>query len=70
MSLLTYSQVINERFAAARGTALGVMTAGIGISSMFAPPLMQRIADTYGWRVGSCSWARHPLWCSHSLISG
>ena len=50
VSLLAYSQAVNERFIAARGTALGLMAAGIGISSMLAPPLMQRTADAYGWR--------------------
>jgi predicted MFS family arabinose efflux permease len=65
-SLLAYSQVINERFSAARGTALGLMTAGIGASSMFAPPLMQRIADTYGWRaafmfMGAASFVAFPF---------
>lgn len=52
VSLLAYGQAINERFDAARGTALGLMTAGIGFSSVVAPPLMQRIVDTYGWRLG------------------
>lgn len=51
VSLLAYSQAVNERFDAARGTALGLMTAGIGISAILAPPLMQRIADAYGWRL-------------------
>jgi predicted MFS family arabinose efflux permease len=65
-SLLAYSQVINERFAAARGTALGLMTTGIGVSSMVAPPLMQRITDTYGWRVafmfmGAASFVAFPF---------
>ncbi len=66
VSLLTYSQVINERFAAARGTALGLMTAGIGISAMLAPPLMQRITDAHGWRsaflfMGAASLAAYPF---------
>jgi predicted MFS family arabinose efflux permease len=52
VSLLAYGQIINERFDGARGTALGLMTAGIGFSSVVAPPLMQRVVDTYGWRLG------------------
>jgi predicted MFS family arabinose efflux permease len=52
VSLLAYSQAVNERFDVARGTALGIMTAGIGISSVIAPPLMQRIVDAFGWRTG------------------
>jgi len=50
VSLLAYSQTVNEQFTAARGTALGTMAAGISISAMLAPPLMQRITDAYGWR--------------------
>jgi predicted MFS family arabinose efflux permease len=52
VSLLAYSQAVNERFDVARGTALGLMAGGIAISSVLAPPLMQRICDTYGWRAG------------------
>ena len=52
VSLLAYSQAVNERFTAARGTALGLMTAGIGISAVIAPSLMQRVVDGFGWRTG------------------
>jgi MFS family permease len=52
VSLLAYSQAVNERFTAARGTALGIMTAGIGVSAVFAPSLMQWIVDSFGWRTG------------------
>ena len=52
VSLLAYSQAVNERFDAARGTALGLMTTGIGISSVVAPPLMQWMVDAHGWRAG------------------
>jgi predicted MFS family arabinose efflux permease len=54
VSLLAYSQAINERFHAARGTALGLMTGGIGISSVIAPPLIQHCVDGLGWRTGFC----------------
>ena len=50
VSILTYGQAINERFNAARGTALGLMVGGIAISAVVAPSLMQRICDAYGWR--------------------
>jgi len=52
VSLLAYSQAVNERFDAARGTALGLMAGGIAISSVLAPSLMQWICDAYGWRAG------------------
>ena len=52
LSILTYGKAINERFSAARGTAIGLMVGGIAISSVLAPPIMQRICDAYGWRTG------------------
>jgi predicted MFS family arabinose efflux permease len=52
LSILTYGKAINERFSAARGTAIGLMVGGIAISSVLAPPIMQRICDAYGWRAG------------------
>jgi predicted MFS family arabinose efflux permease len=52
VSLLAYGQAINERFSLSRGTALGLMTAGIGFSSVVAAPLMQWVVDGRGWRFG------------------
>ena len=51
-SPLTYSRTINTWFAAGRGTALGIMSSGIGLSYLFGPLLVQRTADAYGWRMG------------------
>jgi predicted MFS family arabinose efflux permease len=52
VSLLTYGRIINGWFRAGRGTALGIVTAGTGISAIFAPRLMQAVADRFGWRTG------------------
>ena len=52
LSILTYGKAINERFSAARGTAIGLMVGGIAISAVLGPPLMQRICDAYGWPSG------------------
>ena len=52
LSILTYGKAINERFSAARGTAIGLMVGGIAISSVLGPPIMQRICDAYGWPSG------------------
>jgi predicted MFS family arabinose efflux permease len=49
---LTYSRVVNTWFDAGRGTALGIMSAGIGLSYLVGPPLVQRVVDAHGWRVG------------------
>ena len=50
VAILSYGKAINERFSAARGTAIGLMLGGIAISSVLGPPLMQRICDAFGWR--------------------
>ena len=51
-SPLTYGRVINTWFSAGRGTALGIMSMGIGLSYLFGPRLVQHITDLYGWRSG------------------
>lgn len=52
MSSLTYSRAINGWFDAARGTALGLMSAGIGLGATFGPRLLQSIVDRHGLRSG------------------
>lgn len=52
VSPVTLSRVINSRFQAGRGTAIGLMSAGMGLSSIFGPPLMQPVVDSHGWRAG------------------
>lgn len=41
---------INAHFRDHRGKALGLMAVGISIVSMIAPPLLQLVLETWGWR--------------------
>lgn len=52
VSSLTYSRAINGWFSAARGTALGLMSSGIGLGATFGPRLIQTIVDQHGLRIG------------------
>lgn len=54
---LTYARAVNSWFDAGRGTALGFTSAGIGLTSMVTPLLLQTITTRYGWRVGFFSMA-------------
>ncbi len=49
---LTYARAVNSWFDAGRGTALGFTSAGIGLTSMVTPLLLQNVTSHYGWRVG------------------
>ena len=49
---LPYSRAVNSWFSDGRGTALGIMYSGVGISATFAPRVLQRIVDLDGWRMG------------------
>lgn len=51
-SPLIYGRVINTWFKAGRGVALGLMSAGIGLSSIVGPRLSQGVIDAFGWRAG------------------
>jgi MFS family permease len=52
LSQVTYARVITSRFNAGRGSALGIMSAGVALSSIVGPRLMQIIIDSRGWRTG------------------
>jgi len=49
---LTYGRAVNGWFVVRRGTALGLMSAGVGFSAIFGPRLVQSVVDTWGWRAG------------------
>lgn len=49
---IVYGRAIGGAFEVARGTALGLMTAGVGIASTFAPYFLQVVVDRHGWRIG------------------
>ena len=44
--------VISNWFQKKRGTAVGIMSAGIGAGGVVLPPLIAFILTDYGWRVG------------------
>lgn len=46
------SRPINAHFRERRGTALGLMAAGISTLAMAAPPLLHLIIEHWGWRGG------------------
>lgn len=46
----TYIRAVNVWFTKARGAALGISLAGVGLSGAIAPRLSQWIVDAYGWR--------------------
>jgi MFS family permease len=52
VSAITCGRLIASRFNRGLGTALGLMSSGIGVSAMLAPMVMQRVIDAHGWRWG------------------
>lgn len=49
---ITYARAVNGWFDAGRGTALGLTSAGIGLTSMVTPFLLQSVVAAGGWRQG------------------
>ena len=49
-STLIMSRIVTGAFDKARGTALGLGLAGIGITSMIAPSALAQVAADHGWR--------------------
>ncbi len=49
---ILYTRVVSRNFDVARGTALGLTLAGIGIAAIIIPPTITPIIETYGWRWG------------------
>jgi MFS family permease len=45
-----YGRIISGHFRVGLGTALGLMSSGIGFSAVFGPRLLQAVTDAYGWR--------------------
>lgn len=50
-SAITYGRIVSSLFSSGLGTALGIMSTGIGASAIIGPRLMQAIIDAYDWRV-------------------
>lgn len=43
---------VNAHFRRYRGLALGIVGAGASLSTVFVPPLLQTVIETWGWREG------------------
>lgn len=49
-SAITYGRLVSGMFDRGLGTALGLMSTGIGLGAVTGPRAMQAIIDAYGWR--------------------
>lgn len=49
---VNYTRAVNAAFQRARGTALGLSLAGIGVAAMVLPVMLSSINGAYGWRAG------------------
>ena len=58
---ITYGRVVSSLFDRGLGSALGLMSAGIGLAAVTGPRAMQAIIDAYGWRWGFAVEAVLPL---------
>ncbi len=49
---LTTTRPVNAHFHLHRGKALGLVAAGVSITTILAPPPLQAVMEVYGWRGG------------------
>lgn len=49
-SPISYTRAVNARFDSARGLALGITLAGVGLAAAGAPPLVAWVIERFGWR--------------------
>ncbi len=49
---LTTTRPVNAHFSRHRGKALGLVAAGVSITTILAPPPLQAVMEAYGWRGG------------------
>ncbi|MGV7241133.1 MFS transporter [Caballeronia sp. M23-90] len=52
---IAYSRTINANFNAARGLALGISLAGMGLAAVLLPSLLSVVIRDHGWRAGGIS---------------
>jgi MFS family permease len=52
---LGYARIINRRFHASKGTAMGLMITGTAACSALAPIAVQAVISSHGWRAGYLS---------------
>ncbi|MEN9684070.1 MAG: hypothetical protein RLZZ427_1821 [Pseudomonadota bacterium] len=51
-SSVLLTRPVNAHFRRYRGLALGIVGAGASVSTIFIPPLLHTVIDTWGWREG------------------
>lgn len=56
-SAVLLTRPVSAHFRRYRGMALGMVAAGASISTIFVPPVLQQVIDTWGWRNGFLSLA-------------
>ena len=49
---VNYSRSVNRAFDKARGMALGISLAGMGVAAIVLPPLLTIVNENFGWRGG------------------
>lgn len=49
---ISYTRAVNLAFSEAKGFALGISLAGVGIVAVALPPLLAEIIQVHGWRAG------------------
>ncbi len=49
---VSFTRIINEHFAAARGLTLGIALSGAGVMAIIAPPLIAALIAEHSWRAG------------------
>lgn len=52
LSTISSGRLIADHFTSALGTALGFMSAGVGMAALLGPVVLQHIVDQWGWREG------------------
>lgn len=52
LSTISCGRLIADHFTRALGTALGLMSAGVGMAALLGPVALQHVVDEWGWREG------------------
>jgi predicted MFS family arabinose efflux permease len=56
-SSVLLTRAVSAHFRRHRGTALGLVAAGVSLSTIFVPPILEQVIATSGWRTGFFSLA-------------
>ena len=61
VSAISCGRLIASQFRLALGTAMGLMSVGIGAAAICGPIIMQQVVDHFGWRNGYLAMAGYAL---------